>query len=144
VFDSNNFLKQWGMHNLDNLMAAILAVKLFGLNFSQIKKRITTLPQIKFRQEAVRQLADKKLLVINDSSATSPDATIAALKRFKQYKGTNRKNSNIILITGGTDKNLKFNELAEEIKKTILPKNLVILNGSASKKLIKELNKISR
>jgi len=137
LFDSNNFLKQWGMHNLDNLMFAILAAKLFGLNFSQIKKRITTLPQIKFRQEAVRQLADKKLLVINDSSATSPDATIAALKRFKQYK-----NSNIILITGGTDKNLRFKGLAEEIKKTILPKNLVILNGSASKKLIKELNKI--
>ena len=135
VFNASNFLKQWGEHNLDNLMFAILAAKLFGLNFSQIKKCIATLPQIKFRQETVFQ--NKNLLIINDSSATSPDATIAALKRFKQHK-----NGNIVLITGGTDKNLKFNELAEEIKKAIPPKNLVILNGSASKKLIKELDKI--
>jgi UDP-N-acetylmuramoylalanine--D-glutamate ligase len=135
VLDSNDFLKQWGMHNLDNLMTAILVVKLFGLTFIQIKKQIASLPQVKFRQEIILQ--NKKLLVVNDSSATSPDATIAALKRYKQYK-----NTDLILITGGTDKNLKYNELAKRIKKDILPKNLVILNGSASKELIKELNKI--
>ncbi len=136
VLNANKFVKQWGEHNLDNLMSAILAAKLFGLSFSQIKKQITTLPQLKFRQETVFQ--NKKLLIINDSSATSPDATIAALKRFKQYKSTD---SNIILITGGTDKDLEFNKLAEEIKQSVLPKNLVILNGSASKKLIEKLNK---
>lgn len=135
IFDSNNFLKQWGVHNLDNLMTAILAVKLFGLTFIQIKKQIISLPQIKFRQEIILQ--NKKLLVINDSSATSPDATIAALKRFKQYK-----NTNFILLTGGTDKNLKYDELAKKIKKDISPENLVILNGSASKKLVKELERI--
>jgi UDP-N-acetylmuramoylalanine--D-glutamate ligase len=135
VLDSNDFLKQWGVHNLDNLMTAILTVKLFGLTFIQIKKQIASLPQVKFRQEIILQ--NKKLLVVNDSSATSPDATIAVLKRFKQYK-----NTDLILITGGTDKNLKYNELAKRIKKDILPKNLIILNGSASKELIKELNKI--
>ncbi len=136
ILNASKFSKYWGEHNLDNLMTAILASKLFGLTFSQIKKQIASLPQIKFRQEMIFQ--NKKLLVINDSSATSPDAAIAALKRFKQHKNTN----NLILITGGTDKNLKFNELAKRIKKDILPKNLVILNGSASKKLVKELNKI--
>lgn len=137
VLDANKFIKQWGEHNLDNLIIAILAAKLFGLTFTQIKKQITSLPQVKFRQEMVFQ--NKELLVINDSSATSPDAAIAALKRFKQHKSTN---NNLILITGGTDKDLKFDELAKEIKKDILPENLVILNGSASKKLIQELNKI--
>ena len=144
VLNANKFIKQWGEHNLDNLMSAILVAKLFRLSFSQIKKQIATLPQLKFRQETVFQ--NKKFLIINDSSATSPDATIAVLKRFKQYKSTNKKStnkksSNIILITGGTDKDLEFNKLAEEIKQSILPKNLVILNGSASKRLIKELNK---
>ena len=134
VFDSSNFSKDWGKHNLDNLMIAILASKLFGLSFSQIKKQIATLPQIKFRQEMVFQ--NKKLLVINDSSATTPEATIAALQRFSCQK------FNLILITGGTDKNLKFDELAKEIKKNVLPENLVILNGSASKKLVNELIKI--
>jgi UDP-N-acetylmuramoylalanine--D-glutamate ligase len=135
IFNANNFLKYWGEHNLENLITAILAVKLFGLTFAQIKKQIISLPQIKFRQETIFE--NKKLLVINDSSATSPDATIAALKRFKQ-----RKNSNLVLITGGTDKDLEYHELAKKIKKTIFPKNLVILNGSASKKLVKALNKI--
>ena len=135
IFNVRNFSKHWGEHNVDNLMAAILASKLFGLTFSQIKKRINSLPQVKFRQEKVFQ--SKKLLVINDSSATSPDATISALQRFAHQKDTN-----LILITGGTDKNLKYDELAKKIKKDILPKNLVILNGSASKKLVKELNKI--
>jgi len=135
IFDASKFAEYWGEHNLDNLMISILATKLFGLTFTQIKKQITSLPQIKFRQETIFQT--KKLLIINDSSATSPEATIAALKRFKQYK-----NSNLILIVGGTDKNLKYNELAKEIKRTILTRNLSILNGSASKKLIKELNKI--
>lgn len=148
VLKANIFLKQWGEHNLENLMFAILSAKLFGLSFSQMKKQISTLPQIKFRQEKIFQ--NKKLFVINDSSATSPEATIAALKRFARLTFSKKKlgglkqykNSGLILITGGTDKNLEFKELAEEIKKTILPKNLVILNGSASKKLIKELNKI--
>jgi len=135
ILNASKFSKYWGEHNLDNLIIAILAVKLFGLTFAQIKKQIASLPQVKFRQEIIFQ--NKKLLVINDSSATSPDATIAALKRFKQHN-----NSNLILITGGTDKNLKYDELAKRIKKDILPKNLVILNGSASKKLVKELNKI--
>ncbi len=135
IFNASKFAKYWGEHNVDNLMTAILASKLFGLTFAQIKKQIVSLPEIKFRQEIIFQ--NKKLLVINDSSATSPDATIAALKRFKQ-----RKNSNFVLITGGTDKDLEYNELAKEIKRTMLPKNLVILNGSASKKLVKALNKI--
>ena len=135
VLSANKFTKQWGEHNLDNLMAAILASKLFGLTFTQIKKQIISLPQMEFRQEIILQ--NRELLVINDSSATSPDATIAALKRFKQYK-----KSNFILITGGTDKNLKYDKLAKRIKKDVLPKNLVILNGSASKKIVKELNKI--
>ncbi len=140
IFNANKFAKYWGEHNLDNLMISILATKLFGLTFTQIKKQINSLSQVKFRQEIIFE--NKKLLVINDSSATSPDATIAALKRFKQYKIPNKKNSNLILITGGTDKDLEFNELARKIKRDILPKNLVILNGSASKELVKKLNKI--
>ena len=135
IFNASNFSKHWGEHNVDNLMAAILASKLFGLTFSQIKKQINSLPQMEFREEIIFQ--NKKLLIINDSSATSPNATIAALKRFKQYK-----NRNLLLITGGTDKNLRFNELAREIKQTIVPKNLVIFNDSTSKRLVQELNKI--
>jgi UDP-N-acetylmuramoylalanine--D-glutamate ligase len=47
------------------------------------------------------------------------------------------------LITGGTDKNLEFKELAGKIKKYIKPKNLFFLGGSATVKLINELKRIN-
>jgi UDP-N-acetylmuramoylalanine--D-glutamate ligase len=137
IFNLRNFSHQWGEHNLNNLMFSILAAKLFGLSFSQIKQRIPSLPHIHFREEVIYQSPSKQLIIINDSSATTPEATMAALKRFSY-----QKNNNLILITGGTDKNLEYNEMAKKIKKYILPKNLIILNGSASKKLINELIKI--
>lgn len=135
VLKANKFLNQWGDHNLKNLMFALLAAKLFGLSFNKIKKSIPHLPHLQFRQEIIYKTSNKT--IINDSNATSPEATMALLKRFSR-----QKNSNLILITGGTDKNLRFNELARIIKKTVSPQNLVILNGSASKKLMQALIKI--
>jgi len=163
ILNLKNFSQQWGKHNLNNLMFSILAAHLFGLNFSLIAKSISCLPHIQFREEIIHQSPDKKLIIINDSSATTPEATIAALERFTLLNlrsanstgftllnlrsanstgSTRLKNNNLILITGGTDKNLKFDEMARKIKKTILPQNLIILNGSASQKLIKGLTRI--
>ncbi|MDD5760578.1 MAG: UDP-N-acetylmuramoyl-L-alanine--D-glutamate ligase [Candidatus Pacebacteria bacterium] len=139
VLKANNFLNQWGEHNLKNLMFALLAAKLFGLSFNKIKKTIPHLPHLQFRQEIICKTSNKT--IINDSNATSPEATIAALKRFSRQKN-DKKINNLILIIGGTDKNLRFDGLAQQIKKTVLPQNLVILNGSASKKLIQELIQI--
>ena len=136
IGDIKQFRHQWGEHNLNNLMRAILAAKLFGLTTRQIKKQITTLPPIPFRQQLV--IKQKNLQIINDSASTSPEAVVAALRRFSQVK-----NSNLILITGGTDKNLDFHFLAQEIKKIIAPNNLILLNGSATKKLILRLKKFS-
>lgn len=133
IFNAVSFLKTWGKHNLENLLRALLTAKLFGLNIEQIKKQIATLPQIKMRQEIVFQ--NKHLTIINDSAGTSPEAAITALNRWA-------KNKNLILITGGTDKNLDFKQLAKEINKKLAAPNLILLNGSATKRLIEELNKI--
>ncbi len=129
------FRTDWGEHNVNNLMRAILIAKLSGLTLKQIKKQIATLPSIKFRQQLIKK--KKNLQIINDSASTSPEAVIAALKRYSQ-----NKNINLILITGGTDKNLNFASLAQTIKKILPPSNLILLNGSATRKLIKELAKI--
>ena len=98
-----------------------------------IKKGIKTLPQIKFRQEIIRR--DGNLIIVNDTTATSPDGTIAALKRFGHQGQT------LILITGGTDKNLIFGEWAKEIKKCVKKENLFLLEGSATSKMVGELEK---
>ncbi len=125
------FRSNWGEHNLMNLMEAVLAVHLYGLSWATIKSAIKDLPQISLRQEIVYQ--KNELIIINDSAGTSPDATVAALKRFVKPK------VNLILLTGGTDKNLDYRELAKVIKAKIPINNLVLLNGSGTRKLIESL-----
>jgi len=68
----------------------------------------------------------------NDTTATMPDATIYALHSLKKYKGR------IILIAGGVDKKLDYKNLARLIKKSV--KALVLLEGTASDKILKEMN----
>ncbi|MDP1706403.1 MAG: UDP-N-acetylmuramoyl-L-alanine--D-glutamate ligase [bacterium] len=142
IFDKKNILPagflnksilEKGEHNVANLLAAVAAVRLFGLNWLEIKNRIKNLPAISYRQEIV--LKKNNLAIINDSAGTSPDAVMAAIDRF-------RKQGRVFLITGGTDKNLIFNDLAKKIKENINPTDLFLLNGSATKKLLKELEKM--
>jgi len=143
IFSIKKFKELYGEHNLYNLLFALLAIYLYLKSkniknpikqIKSLKNNIFKLKTPKFRQEIIYK--DKNLIIVNDSAATSPEATINALERFKKYK-------NLILITGGTDKNLDFKDLAKEIKKKIKPENLILLNGSATKKLIEELKKIN-
>jgi UDP-N-acetylmuramoylalanine--D-glutamate ligase len=136
IFNVKKFAKKMGEHNLENLLATTLTVMLFDPKFKILKKMFHSLPQIPFRQEIIWN--KRGLVVVNDSAGTSPDATIAILRRFSAWKS----NLQVILIAGGTDKDLEFGGLAKEIKKTIKASELVLLNGSATKKLILELEKI--
>jgi UDP-N-acetylmuramoylalanine--D-glutamate ligase len=142
LFSIKKFKEIYGKHNLYNLLFALLTVYLYLKSkniknpqnkIKKLKNFILNLKTPEFRQEIIYK--NKNLMIVNDSAATSPDATINAIERFKKYK-------NLILITGGTDKNLDFKDLAKKIKKEIKPKNLILLNGSATKKLIEELKKI--
>ena len=141
-FSIKKFRDLYGEHNLYNLLFSLLAVYLYlkskdtkspETKIKKLKDFILELKIPKFRQEIVYK--SKNLMIVNDSTATSPDATINAIERFRKYK-------NLILITGGTDKNLDFKDLAKKIKKEIKPENLILFNGSATKKLIGELKKI--
>jgi len=132
-FSLRDFKKKYGEHNFYNLNVAILIAKNFGVSISKIKKAIKNLPTVLYRQELV--LERRNFKVINDSAATSPDATVAALKRFS-------KEGELILIAGGTDKKLYFNQWAKAVKNYVKPENLFLINSSATKKMIKELKKI--
>lgn len=126
-----DFVRTWGTHNLENLLAAMLAAHFSGLSWPTIIAHLHSLPAIPFRQEIVTRR--KSLLVINDSAGTSPDAVAAALARFKS--------PSTYLITGGTDKKLDFRGLAREIKNSTPAPRTFFLNGSATKKLLTELKR---
>lgn len=117
-----------GQHNLSNVMAAIGAVFAWGLTATEIKKVLPQLKGVSHRLEFVRELAGVKYY--NDTAATIPDAAVSALKAFEKP---------IILIAGGTDKNLDFTEFAKEICEKA--KRLILLNGSATEKLLNKIKK---
>jgi UDP-N-acetylmuramoylalanine--D-glutamate ligase len=122
----SDFENRWGEHNVLNLRAAAHAVRFLGISWNEIGSRIETLPQPRFRQEVVYN--DDHITIINDTTATTPDATATALARWA-HKGK------IILIGGGTDKELEFAEWAKIVQNTLTPGEVVLLEGSATDKM---------
>lgn len=119
-------IKLLGNHNLENILAAICAAKILNVQNNDINfvlKHFTGIPD---RLELVRTW--KGIKFYNDTSATIPDATIAALKALK---------GKLILIAGGQDKGLNYFKLAQIIKKRV--DHLALIPGSASIKLLKYL-----
>lgn len=115
-----------GAHNLSNVMAAIGAAYAFGLTDIEIKKALPQIKGVPHRLEFVREFNGIKFY--NDTAATIPNAAISALNAFEKP---------IVLIAGGTDKNLDFSEFAKEIiEKT---KDMVLLKGNATEKLLAKL-----
>ena len=117
-----------GQHNLSNVMAAIGAVYAWGLSATEIKKALPQLKGVAHRLEFVRELSSVKYY--NDTAATIPDAAISALNSFEQP---------IVLIAGGTDKELKFAEFGKEIAQKT--KRVILLKGDATEKLIPFIRK---
>ncbi len=116
-------------HNQANLLAVIGAVYAAGIPLSLIKKAVRKIKKIPDRLELVKEI--KGVKYYNDSTATIPEAVQVALRSFSEK---------IILITGGTDKNLNFDNLAKDIiEKT---KGVIFLKGTATDKLILSIKKI--
>jgi len=119
-----------GKHNIDNVLAAVTIAKLHKVSNKSIKKVLNKFKSLEGRLELIRIIDQVKY--INDTTATIPEATLAALNSFPS-------NKQIILITGGNDKNLNFSQLAEMINKRV--KSLILLEGTATDKLQKEMAK---
>lgn len=110
---------------LSNTDAAIEAAHLAGVPQRLIAQRVGTLPQVPFRQEVVQR--SPKLVVINDAMATQPARGIAALR---QWGGPT-----CALICGGDDAQSNYDAWAQELLKQVRCTNLILLTGSATKKM---------
>ncbi len=94
-----------GDHNLNNVMAAILAAKSLGIPLKKISKAIKSFEPLEHRLQFVGE--KNGIRFIDDTLATIPEATIAAMKTFDGQVGS--------IILGGTDRGLDFHALAREI-----------------------------
>jgi UDP-N-acetylmuramoylalanine--D-glutamate ligase len=113
-------IKLPGFHNLQNILAASLIGHLCGINSERIKKVISQFEGIEHRLEFVREIMGVKYF--NDSKATTPESTIAALNAFSNP---------IILIAGGYNKKVSFLEMAALVTKKT--KHLILIGQTAKK-----------
>jgi len=102
-----------GRANLSNLAAALAVARYFGVDDAQIKSCLPHFKPLPHRLELVGQV--NGVHWYNDSKATTPQSAIAALEAFDQPT---------IIIAGGYDKHLPFEEfgqkIAEQAKAAIL------------------------
>ncbi len=112
-----------GEHNKDNIACAIASARAFGISEEDIRIACEAFREVDGRLQFVRELRGIKLY--NDTTATTPEATIAALRGLDP-KGK----KNIVLIMGGSDKGLDMSSLIAEIP--LHCKALVFLAGSGT------------
>ena len=109
-----------GKHNVENFLAAFSAVD--GIVSTETMKKVAKeFRGVEHRIEFVRMLDGVKYY--NDSIASSPSRTIAGLHAFDQK---------VILIAGGKDKGVPFDELGKEICDHT---KAVVLTGYTAEKL---------
>jgi len=118
-----------GEHNLENVLGAVAVARISAIPVTVIKSVLKKYPGLDSRQELIRTYQGVKFY--NDTTATTPEAVIAALK-------TLAGNKNVILIAGGSDKKLAYGNLARAIEQSV--KVLILLPGTATKKIIKALH----
>jgi len=116
-----------GSHQKINMLSAALAVFALGGKAQTIRAALSTFPGIEHRLEFFHE--SNGIRYYNDSAATIPEAAAACIEALTEPS----MQGGLILVTGGTDKNLDFTPLARAAKKA---KSIILLEGTGSEKLI--------
>ena len=117
-----------GEHNLENIAAAVSVAKILKISEDTILDTVRNFKGLEHRLELVREV--NGVTFYNDSFATGPQPTIAAIKSFSEPE---------TLILGGSDKGLNYDELGKEIA-TSKQVNKIIIIGQVGPQIIKSLN----
>ncbi|MDR1129333.1 MAG: UDP-N-acetylmuramoyl-L-alanine--D-glutamate ligase [Treponema sp.] len=114
-----------GCHQKKNLLAVAAVLLDLGLDADFISSSLGNFPGMEHRLEFFHE--GRGVRYYNDSAATIPEAAAAAIDSF---------DCRIVLVTGGTDKNLDFSPLAGAARRARdRLAAIVLLAGSGSEKL---------
>jgi UDP-N-acetylmuramoylalanine--D-glutamate ligase len=114
-------VKLLGGHNLENLLAAMAVTYLAGASLQAVREVVTGFSGVEHRLEPIRTM--NGIRWFNDSKATSPAETVAALETLE---------GPLILIAGGSDKGLPFEPMAELVCRKV---KLLILTGPTAPRI---------
>ena len=120
-----------GIHNKKNCLAAALALVDLGIPGSVIREHLESFPGIEHRLEFFREIDGIRFY--NDTAATIPEAAAAAIKAFTA--GSTKNKLHVILVAGGTDKNLDFSPLVKAVESAGTMLEIILLAGTGSEKL---------
>ena len=113
-----------GVHNYENVMAAVAMAAAYGVDLDVIRKSVLAFKGVEHRIEYV---AEKNGVVYyNDSKGTNPDAAI---------KGIQAMNRPTILIGGGYDKQSDFHEWIQSFDGKV---RYLVLIGATKEQIQKE------
>jgi UDP-N-acetylmuramoylalanine--D-glutamate ligase len=122
-------VKIQGVHNVENMMAAIAVAKAVGVGVQTIQQTLEDFPGLEHRLEFVREKDGVRYY--NDSKGTNVSAVVKSLASFA---------APVILLAGGVDKGGDYGLLREGIEKRV--KRLVLF-GAASEKIAKTLGALT-
>lgn len=115
-----------GEHNRLNAALAYKALEAAGLTAEEIFEGLASFPALPGRLQYLGTHNDIK--IYNDNNATTPAATIAALRTLGESA-----QQNVVLIMGGADKDIDMEELLAEIPKYC--KQVVLLPGTGTDRI---------
>ena len=114
-----------GVHNVENMMAALTAARIFGCSKKAIQGALNRFKGLEHRLEFVREIGGVRFY--NDSKGTNVGSVVKSLQSFLEP---------VILIAGGKDKNGDLGPLEEWIRKRV--KHLILI-GEAKERMNREL-----
>lgn len=117
-----------GIHNMENVMAAIITGLELGVPFENIKTTLKRFKGLSHRLEFVEEINGVNFY--DDSKGTNVGAVEKALECF---------NTPVILILGGKEKGAGYSYLEEEVSRVV---KAVIAIGEAKDRIFNDLNKI--
>ena len=112
-----------GDHNVSNALAAFTIAHAAGFPLDAMLAAVEDFHGVPHRLELVRELHGVRWY--NDSIATAPERTMAAVRAFEEP---------IVLLLGGRDKDLPWDDLADLIHQRV---DHVVLFGEAAEKIEK-------
>jgi UDP-N-acetylmuramoylalanine--D-glutamate ligase len=134
VIDEHKLPDTWtlcipGRHNRYNAALALAVARALDIEDVVSQKALESFSGVPGRLELI---AEKKgVKIYNDTTATTPEATLAALRALDT--GT----KNIVLIMGGADKGLDMNALLFEIPN--YTKRTILLSGTGTSRVLEFL-----
>ncbi len=115
-----------GAHNRENVLAAVCAARLAGVEAETIREAVGRFKAVEHRLEFVREAGGVRYY--NDSKATNVDATLKAVEAFA---------GGVHLILGGKDKGSDYRVLDPLLRERV---KTVITIGSAAEKIERQLD----